>query len=250
MFEGAFVENGGSPRKSWSLVASFLAQSLLVGAAVLIPLLTTNALPAQQWVGLLLAPPLPPAATPAPRAPEPPRQPKLQRADDSVFRAPAVIPERVALLTDAEEPRTSVSEGIDRGPGVVGAVPGVPGGILSLNNWQLEAKPPPAPAPPQPKDPAPRLVEVGGKVQAAKLIQKVEPAYPQIARQARISGTVRLEAIVAADGRIRELKVISGHPLLIASAIDAVRQWRYQPTLLNDIAVEVHTHIDVNYTLR
>jgi protein TonB len=91
---------------------------------------------------------------------------------------------------------------------------------------------------------------VGGKVQAAKLLQRVEPVYPPIARQARISGTVRLEAIIAADGRIRELKVISGHPLLVQSALDAVRQWRYQPTLLNNTTVEVLTHIDVNYTLR
>jgi protein TonB len=251
MFEGAFVENGGGPRRSWSLAVSLLAQSLLIAVAVLIPLLATNTLPAQQWVDLLLEPP-PPAAAPKPRTPERPRQaqPKPQRADDSAFRTPAVIPEKVALLTDAEDQRRN-DEGIERAAGVVGGLPGgIPGGMLALQKRPLEVKPPPDPAPPQPRDPAPPLVEVGGKVQAAKLLQRVEPVYPPIARQARISGTVRLEAIIAADGRIRELKVISGHPLLVQSALDAVRQWRYQPTLLNNTTVEVLTHIDVNYTLR
>jgi protein TonB len=224
---------------------------LLTAVAVLLPLLATNTLPAQQWVDLLLEPPPPAAAAPAPRAPEQRRQmqPKPQRADDSVFRTPAVIPERAALLTDEEGPQPGPDETY-RPIGVVGAPPGVPGGLLAFGNRQLEVKPPPAPAPSRSQEAAPRLVEVGGKVQAAKLVRKAEPVYPPIARQARISGTVRLEAIIAADGGIRELRVISGHPLLVQSALDAVRQWRYQPTLLNNMPVEVLTHIDVNYTLR
>jgi protein TonB len=252
MFEGAFVENGGSPRRSWSLVVSFFAQSLLVGVAILIPVLTTNTLPAQQWVGLLLEPPPPPAG-PAPRAPEQPRvkQPEPERADDSAFRTPAVVPEKAALLTDTEEPLRRDDEGVKNAVGIAGSIPGgVPGGVFAVSIRQVEVKPPPPPTPLRLPEAAPRVVEVGGKVQAAKLMQKVEPVYPLIARQARISGTVRLEAIIAADGRIRELKVMSGHPLLVQSALDAVRQWRYQPTLLNNTAVEVLTHIDVNYTLR
>jgi protein TonB len=73
--------------------------------------------------------------------------------------------------------------------------------------------------------------------------------YPPLARQARIQGTVRLQAIIAKDGTIQSLEVVSGHPLLVQSALDAVRQWRYQPTLLNGEPVEVSTTVDVIFTL-
>jgi protein TonB len=90
---------------------------------------------------------------------------------------------------------------------------------------------------------------VGGQVEQAKLIFKPSPEYPPLAKMARIQGTVRLEAIIAKDGPIQDLKVLSGHPLLVKSALDAVKQWRYQPTLLNGEPVEVITEIDVNFTL-
>ena len=77
----------------------------------------------------------------------------------------------------------------------------------------------------------------------------MNPAYPPLALQARISGTVRLAAIISRDGYIQNLRVVSGHPLLTTAAVEAVKQWRYQPTLLNDEAVEVITQIDVNFTL-
>jgi len=77
----------------------------------------------------------------------------------------------------------------------------------------------------------------------------VKPAYPPLAVQARISGTVRLAAIIGRDGTIQHLQVVSGHPLLTASAVEAVKHWSYQPTLLNGEAVEVITQIDVNFTL-
>jgi len=86
-------------------------------------------------------------------------------------------------------------------------------------------------------------------VQQAKLIRQVKPVYPPLARQARIQGTVRLTAIIARDGTIQELQVVSGHPLLVPAALEAVKQWVYQPTLLNGEPVEVITQIDVNFTL-
>ena len=91
---------------------------------------------------------------------------------------------------------------------------------------------------------------VGGDVQAAKLIHQVRPAYPPLAKQARIQGTVRLQAVIARDGSIQNLVLASGHPLLVPSAMDAVRQWRYSPTTLNGETVEVLTQIDVNFTLQ
>jgi len=86
-------------------------------------------------------------------------------------------------------------------------------------------------------------------VQAARLVNKVTPLYPPLARQTRISGTVRLHAIIGKNGGVEQLQVVSGHPLLVQSALDAVRQWRYQPTLLNGDPVEVDTEIDVVFSL-
>ncbi len=101
--------------------------------------------------------------------------------------------------------------------------------------------------------PAPSLqgpIRVGGQVQSARLTSQAMPVFPPLARQARIQGSVRLEAIIGKEGSIENLEVVSGHPLLLQAALDAVRRWRYQPTLLNGVAVEVITTIDVNFTMR
>lgn len=92
-------------------------------------------------------------------------------------------------------------------------------------------------------------IRVGGNVQAARALYKVPPEYPREARKKGVSGTVRLHVIVAQDGSIKQLEVISGHPLLQQAALDAVQQWRYQPTLLNGSPVEVDTTIDVIFAL-
>ena len=84
---------------------------------------------------------------------------------------------------------------------------------------------------------------------AKMLINKVQPKYQQEAREKRISGTVRLHAIIARDGSIAQMEIISGDPLLVKSSLDAVRQWKYRPTLLNGEPVEVDTTIDVVYAL-
>ena len=81
------------------------------------------------------------------------------------------------------------------------------------------------------------------------LVRKVAPVYPPLARQTRVSGTVRLRATIGKDGAVQQLEVLSGHPLLVQSAMDAVKQWRYKPTLLNGAPVEVDTEIDVNFSL-
>ncbi|HEX4543745.1 MAG TPA: energy transducer TonB, partial [Candidatus Acidoferrum sp.] len=92
-------------------------------------------------------------------------------------------------------------------------------------------------------------IRVGGNVQSARIVNKVQPVYPAAARQARIQGVVRLHVIIAKDGSITQLEVISGHPLLQQAAVDAVRQWVYQPTLLQGRPVEVDTTIDVIFQL-
>ena len=115
----------------------------------------------------------------------------------------------------------------------------------------IPTDPPPPPAP----KPVVKAVEptgpvrVGGTVLEAKIIKRAIPIYPPLAKQARISGVVRLEGIIAKDGTIQKLRVLSGHPLLVTAAVEAVRQWVYSPTQLNGQAVEVIAPIDVNFIL-
>jgi TonB family protein len=114
--------------------------------------------------------------------------------------------------------------------GIDGGIPGgVPGGTTSADGVQR--------------------VRVGGNVQNVNLIRKVVPAYPALAKQARIQGTVRFNAIIGKDGSILNLQTVTGHPLLVPAAMEAVKQWMYKPTLLNNEPVEVITTIDVNFTL-
>ena len=96
---------------------------------------------------------------------------------------------------------------------------------------------------------APKRIRLGGEIEQAKLVKKINPVYPSLAKQARIQGTVRLEALIGKDGLVINLIALSGHPLLVKSATDAVAQWKYEPTLLNGDPVEVLTEVDVNYTL-
>jgi TonB family protein len=109
------------------------------------------------------------------------------------------------------------------------------------------AVPPPPPADPAASTHAQRIRV--GSVQSARLIRKIEPIYPEEARSAHIQGTVRFDAVIAQDGTVAHLTVVSGHPLLVPAALDAVRQWVYQPTLLNSQPVEVATAIEVDFTL-
>jgi tetratricopeptide (TPR) repeat protein len=125
------------------------------------------------------------------------------------------------------------------------------GSTASMASSYSAAPPPPPPPPPPPAggQQTPQRIRVGGGVQAANLIRKVDPSYPPLAKQASIQGVVRFTAIIGRDGRILNLNLISGHPLLVQPARDAVEQWIYKPTLLNGEPVEVATTIDVNFSL-
>jgi TonB family protein len=106
---------------------------------------------------------------------------------------------------------------------------------------------PPPPPPPAPEPPG--RIRVGGNVQAMKIVTQPRPMYPADAKAARIQGVVKLLAIIGKDGGVQNLTVISGHPLLVPAAMQAVQHWVYQPTLLNGDPTEVETEIDVNFTL-
>jgi protein TonB len=95
----------------------------------------------------------------------------------------------------------------------------------------------------------PSVIPVGGRVQNVKLVYKEDPVYPQMAKEARIQGTVELAALIGPDGHVQQLNVVSGHPLLRQAALDAVKQWIYSPTLLNGNQVSVSTTIEVTFSL-
>ena len=100
-----------------------------------------------------------------------------------------------------------------------------------------------------PKLVGPSKVRISSGVAQGLLIREIKPSYPTLAVQARVQGSVLLQAVIAKDGTVHDLRVVSGHPLLVKAALDAVRQWRYKPYLLNGQPVEVDTQIVVNFTL-
>jgi len=135
--------------------------------------------------------------------------------------------------------------------GVPGGIPGgAAGGMLGGLLGGLPSAPPPPPPPKEaPKPVNNKPIRVGVNVSQANLIKQARPVYPPLAKAARVQGTVKFEAKISKEGTIEDLKVVSGPPLLIQAALDAVKQWLYKPTLLNGEPVEVLTTIDVNFTL-
>lgn len=227
--------------KRWSVALSAVVQVAIILVFILIPLLVTEALPKETVAAWITAP--------APPPPPPPPPPKVQvikqiappLIQQGKLTAPTVIPKKVNIIKE-EAPPPDVSSGMTGGvAGGIGggSMGGVLGGIVGSTGG--------GPAPPPPA--TPERIRVGGNVQAANLIHQVMPMYPEIAKTAHIQGTVVLHAIIAKDGTIMQLQYISGPPLLMRSAMAAVQQWRYRPTLLNGEPVQVDTTISVVFTL-
>jgi len=250
MFEQTFV-GGGKTKTTWTMVGAMVGQMVLVGVAIIVPMIYFDVLPATTLTSFLVAPPPPPPPPPPPAAAPPVKVVKVipRQFDAGKLMAPKAIPKEIATIREEELP--PATSGV---AGVVGGVPGgvaggAPGGVLG---GILGAVPTAAPPPPPPKKdapPPPSRIKVGGNVQQARLVRQPRPVYPPLAKQARIQGVVKLSAVISKDGTIMELAVISGHPLLVPAALEAVKQWVYQPTLLNGEPVEVATQIDVNFTL-
>jgi protein TonB len=247
MFEQVFVEHTARTHRPFTVALSFASQVILVALAVLVPLTRTEALAPGRLLRIITAPgpwnetkPINRTETVSGRRPA---IAPIFTAPPKSLMQPTRVPERI--LFDEGAPTAGVAN-FDRSG--TGGPDGIIGGIESVIAFapRLTAPEPVPPASPQrPAKPVP----VGGRVQAAKLIHQVKPVYPPLARQTRISGLVRLEAIIGKDGGIRSLQVMIGHPLLVQAALDAVRQWSYQATLLNDEPVEVLTQIDVYFKL-
>ena len=244
MFEDSLIESGGRLRtkRGATTLISFLLQVFLIGILILIPLLYTEALPKQQLMTFLVAPPPPPPPPPPPAA-TPIKVVKQIQSDivNGQLRTPTKIPEKVQMIKEEEAPPPMMATG-----GVVGGVPGgVPGGQMGGVIGGIISSTPVA----VPRVATPQRVRVSQGVSQGLLIRKVQPVYPPLARQARIQGNVVLQAEISKDGTIENLRLMSGHPMLAPSAIEAVKQWRYKPYFLNGEPVEVETQITVIFSL-
>ncbi len=241
MFEQTFVQTQAATRRPWTVAMSLSLQFVVIGVILLIPLLRP---------AMMRIPPVPQArliSTWANLAPRPvPITTSAPVRTSSMIHAPRfyypAVPQPSIVTRQIDVPVPEGAVAFQYGP-ALGSGSMLPAAV-SLP-VAPPAKPPAPAAPSRPAGP----VRIGGDVESAKLIYAPRPAYPQIAVSTRSQGTVRIEAIIAADGKIRNLRVLSGPPLLIHAAMDAVQQWKYQPTLLNGTAVEVVTEIEVNFTL-
>jgi protein TonB len=242
MFEDSLLESGGRLKTKRGRTTTFaiILEIALIGVMVLMPLIFTEALPKQQLMTFLVAPPPPPP--PPPPAAAPVHVVKQVQTDivNGALRTPTKIPQKIQMIKEDEAPPAMASAG------VVGGVPGgIPGGQMGGVIGGIISSTPVA----VPKVATPQRVRVSAGVTSGLLIRKVNPVYPPLARQARISGTVVLRAVIGKDGSIQNLSLVSGHPMLAPAAIDAVKQWKYKPYLLNGEPVEVDTEIQVNFTL-
>jgi periplasmic protein TonB len=243
MFEDSLIESGGKlkTKRGWTSMVSFALEFMIIGVMVLIPLIFTEALPKGQMMFLLVAPPPPPP--PPPPAAAPVHVVKQIQTDivNGELRTPTKIPKKVEMIKEDEAPPPVMAS-----TGVVGGVPGgVPGGSMGGVIGSVLSGTPVA----VPKIATPTRVRVSSGVVSGLLLRKVQPNYPPLARQARIQGVVVLQAQISKEGTIENLQLISGHPMLAPAAIEAVKQWKYKPYLLNGEPVEVETQVQVNFTL-
>jgi len=243
MFEDSLIESGNrfkAKRRLSTTILSFALQVGLIGILILIPLIYTDALPKTQLMTFLVAPPPPPPPPPPPAAAPVKVVKMVSEMVNGQLRTPSKIPEKVQMIKEEEAPPDLGGGGVPGGVpgGIPGGSPGgVIGGILSSTHVDV------------PKVATPQRVRVSSGVSTGLLIKKVTPNYPPLAKQARIQGHVLLQAEISKEGTIQNLQLISGHPMLAPAAIEAVKQWRYKPYLLNGEPVAVETQVDVVFSL-
>jgi protein TonB len=250
MFEQSTLPN--APRRLWATCIGLSGQALVVTGLVMAPLIWPQTIERVAYATALATPGPPPAPPPKGSGARPQhRSATLRAARRDAFVAPVAVPTHAAIIVDP--PPEVGNFGV---PGGVqgGLEGGVPGGVLGsfvpdVRSAVVERPPEPVHvAAPMPAA-VQRIVISGGKVNPAVPVFRPDPVYPPIARSMRVSGVVELVGVIGTDGRIRELRVIKGHPLLARAALDAVARWIYKPTLLNDKPVEVEAPITVTFRL-
>jgi len=221
--------------QSYTLPVSIAIHVIVLVEVVVVPLLTSAELP--EPAAAVKAFFVDPQAAPPPPPPPPPPAPKAQaprpvqqvQPEPDKFTAPVATPDQIRP--------ESVDVGVQGVPG--GVEGGVPGGVVGgVVGGLPDAPPPPTQA-----------VRVGGQIKEPKKVHNVSPAYPDIAKQARVQGIVILECTISPQGKVTDVKVLRGIPLLDQAAIDAVKQWVYTPTLLNGVPVPVIMTVTVNFKL-
>ena len=249
LFTSVLLEPTGTQRRrrTFSAILSLVFQCLLLGVILIVPLMFTEALPRQQLLTFLVAPPPPPPPPPPAAAETAATVIKTVQSDlmDGRLRTPTKIPQQVQMIKEDDAPPVVSSGGVVGGvPGGIpgGQMGGVIGGIISATSSLAAVPRMSVPA-------APKRIRISQGVTKGMLIQKIEPTYPPIARSARIQGQVVLTAIISKTGNIQNLTLVSGHPMLVPAALDAVKQWRYRPFLLNGEPVEVETTVTLTFQL-
>lgn len=253
MFEQSILANGKTGRRVWTACLGMSSQAVLVAFAVVLPLVWPQALPlTRSWYEKYYIPTVPPPP-PGPTAkPEVTRvEPRLAPEAPHPFTVPKVPDHPPIILNEAplvKEGPVGVPGGVNLGSGQ-----GVPGGfdftrLLSFDRPVPVVRPPETRAATPSKEPSITRIRVSG-LDPSKLLVCVKPVYPPLAKAAHIAGMVELEAVIAVSGRLSEIRVKSGHPLLVPAAVEAVRQWVYKPTYLNGDPVEVSTTIVVTFAL-
>ena len=219
---------------------------VIIAALIIIPLYTTGTiqLPNYDDTPLVVPPAAPPPPPPAAvRAVTPhttSKRPNLTYKLGKVT-APTSIPKTVSLDNAAAEP--------DLGSVVDGVPGGVTGGQLGGSLGGITGGTGTSIPPPPPRAAARRIVRVGSSLKAPRQTYSVQPDYPTLAKQERIWGTVVVDAVIDEQGNVVQAHVVSGHPLLITAALNAVLKWKYEPTLLNGTPVAVEMDVNVNFRL-
>jgi protein TonB len=225
-------------RRSWTTLSSFGLQALAMGLLLLLPLVKPGGIPLLHRLAtpVSLGQPL----ADAPRIHAHAGSSTLAPSNLQLTRLmqPSRIPTTTAPSVEDAPPQACCAIGTS---GLPDAVQGLPGGLANLGNGTRPVLPNPPPVASHP-------IRIS-HMSPGSLIYQLQPVYPPLARTAHVEGPVVLAALISKDGTIENLRVLTGHPMLVRSAVEAVSQWRYRPYILNSEPVEVETQITVNFFL-
>jgi protein TonB len=245
VFEHAILENSFGNRRAFAASAGFAGQAALAACIAIAPLI---------WPQVLPSPRLTMTIAPPPPVPAPPEHTTAVRPRTAHSLAP-IFPTELLLPTRMPAHPPVI---IDGGTQDAAPASGIPGGIgmaqgSTLLDSMLRVAPEvskPMAKPAEPKAPVEETKRIRvSSLDSGRLIHIVQPVYPPVAKTVHIEGTVELSAVIGTDGHVRDLSVISGHPLLRKAALDAVRQWIYKPPVLNGESVEIVAPIAVIFRL-